>query len=68
MWLWSVADPEFPPGAILEGDAPTYLLFCKIFAENSMKMKEFGLREVGVASALLGSATDGYHLFGRKLD
>ena len=33
-----------------------------------MKMKEFGLREVRFASALLGSTTDADHLVGSKLD
>ena len=40
----AVADPGFPGGgATPEGGAPTYY-FAIFFAENCMKMKEFGPR------------------------
>ena len=46
----AVADPGFSWGG-----APTakILLFCKYFAENCMKMKEFGLPGGGVPGAPL---------------
>ena len=42
---YAVADPEFyrVGGAKSQWGVPTYY-FCKRFAENSMKIKEFGMR------------------------
>ena len=51
-----VADPGFSPG----GGAPTpkIAIIFQIFAENCMKMKEFGPQGARVPGAPLGSAND----------
>ena len=43
----AVADPGFPQGGV---PIPKLGLFCKFFAENCMKMKEFGPLGEGHAS------------------
>ena len=40
-------DPRFPRRVL----TPENILFCKLFAENCMKMKEFGSREAGIPGA-----------------
>ena len=41
-WRFSVADPGFSWGDANSQSGCPNLLFCKLFAENCMKMKEFG--------------------------
>ena len=54
---FAVADPGFSPGGVRQ--LPKVLLFFKFFAENCMKMKEFGPPGgARVPGAPLGSAND----------
>ena len=51
----TVADPGFSPGG---APTPKIAIIFHIFAENCMKMKEFGPRGGHVPGAPLGSAND----------
>ena len=57
--VFTVADPRFACGGTSSPDGCTNILFCKTFAENCLKMKDFGPRgHASITHTHLGSTTD----------